>query len=119
MFLRILETSVVSHGVSKKCGCLEEPSIGEPESASSNPFENLVNRLKPDKMSGRTMKFPYTFSSKVALFPYNYYFKNVWFVRYYIVGATLCIPVFTWIQKQACSPANVAAFEAKKAAEGH
>ncbi|XP_071533889.1 uncharacterized protein roh isoform X4 [Panulirus ornatus] len=92
---------------------------GQPNSASSNPFENLVNRLKPDKMSGRTMKFPYTFSSKVALFPYNYYFKNVWFVRYYIVGATLCIPVFTWIQKQACSPANVAAFEAKKAAEGH
>lgn len=66
---------------------------------SSNPFEELVTRLKPDKMSGRMMKYPYTFSAKVAQFPWAHYTKNVWLFKYYGVGVGLCIPIFMWIQK--------------------
>lgn len=68
-------------------------------SYSSNPLEELVTRLKPDKMSGRMMKYPYTFSAKVAQFPWGHYTKNVWLFKYYGFGVGLCIPVFMWIQK--------------------
>lgn len=65
---------------------------------SSNPLEQLVTRLTP-KMSGRMMKYPYTFSAKLAQFPLQHYVKNVWVVKYYIFGVGLSIPVFSWIQK--------------------
>ncbi|XP_050693663.1 uncharacterized protein LOC126984199 [Eriocheir sinensis] len=79
---------------------------------SSNPLEQLVTRLTP-KMSGRMMKYPYTFSAKLAQFPLQHYVKNVWVVKYYIFGVGLSIPVFSWIQKMACSPENVAKFAKK------
>ncbi|XP_063871323.1 uncharacterized protein LOC135106335 [Scylla paramamosain] len=84
---------------------------------SSNPLEDLVTRLKPDKMSGRMMKYPYTFTGKIAQFPWGYYTKNVWLFKYYGFGVAACIPIFMWIQKMSNSPENVAKFEAKKKAE--
>lgn len=65
---------------------------------SSNPLDELVNRLAP-KMSGRMMKYPYTFTAKIAQFPLQYYVKNVWLIKYYALGVGVTIPIFAWIQK--------------------
>ncbi|KAK4297185.1 hypothetical protein Pmani_030375 [Petrolisthes manimaculis] len=86
-------------------------------SSSANPLEDLVNRLKPDRMSGRAMKYPYTFSAKLAAFPYQMYIKHVWLFRYYAAGLLISAPIFYKIQKMSCSPENVAKFEAKRLAE--
>ncbi|RZC37181.1 uncharacterized protein BDFB_007715, partial [Asbolus verrucosus] len=37
---------------------------------------------------GRPMKFPYTFSAKIAQFPLKYYIKNQWIWRYYGLALT-------------------------------
>lgn len=42
----------------------------------------------------RHMKFPYTFSAKIAQFPYKFYFNNNWIAKYYVIGLIVCIPVF-------------------------
>lgn len=46
------------------------------------------------KPVGRPMKFPYTFSAKIAQFPYKFYIKNQWMWRYYIIGVAVSAPVF-------------------------
>ncbi|KAK8727215.1 hypothetical protein OTU49_009755, partial [Cherax quadricarinatus] len=100
-----------------------EPASQTPDSASSSHLEELVDRFKSNKMSGRTMKYPYTITAKFLSFPYKYYYKNVWAFRYYVFSVVLCMPIFYKIQKLACSPANVAKFAEKaakeKAAGGH
>lgn len=48
---------------------------------------------------GRPMKFPYTFSAKLAQFPYKHYFSNQWIWKYYAISVVLCIPVFYKISK--------------------
>merc|ERR1712212_159689 len=88
------------------------------KSAVSSSLEGLISRLAPDNMSGRMMKYPYTVSAKLAQFPFTYYLKNQWIFKYYFIGVGLSIPVFHWFQKQACSPGNVAKWEAK-AKEAH
>lgn len=55
---------------------------------------------------GRPMKFPYTFSAKLAQFPYKYYFKNQWGFRYYIFAIVACIPVFKKIQDLGMCPCS-------------
>ncbi|CAH1990143.1 unnamed protein product [Acanthoscelides obtectus] len=47
----------------------------------------------------RPMKFPYTFSAKIAQFPYRYYFKNQWIFHYYVYAVGLCIPIFMYISR--------------------
>lgn len=47
----------------------------------------------------RPMKYPYTFSAKVAQFPFKHYIKNQWIWRYYLVAVGCCIPVFYKISK--------------------
>lgn len=42
----------------------------------------------------RHMKYPYTLGAKIAQFPYKFYFKNNWIVRYYCFSLVLCIPIF-------------------------
>ncbi|KAK3857735.1 hypothetical protein Pcinc_036027, partial [Petrolisthes cinctipes] len=86
----------------------------EGKSSAANPLEDLVNRLKPDKMSGRAMKYPYTFTAKLAAFPYQMYIKHVWLFRYYALGVLVSAPIFYKFQKMSCSPENVAKFEAKR-----
>jgi len=56
----------------------------------------------------RPMKFPYTFSAKIAQFPWKHYFSNQWIWKYYAVSVLLCIPVFKKISNLANSPENVA-----------
>lgn len=46
------------------------------------------------------MKYPYTFTAKVAQFPVQHYIKNVWVLRYYAFGVGLSAPLFYWIQKK-------------------
>lgn len=48
---------------------------------------------------GRPMKFPYTFSAKVAQFPYKMYFTQQWIWKYYALSVVLTIPLFYKIQK--------------------
>lgn len=42
----------------------------------------------------RPMKFPYTFSAKLAQFPFKHYYDNNWVCRYYIYGVLLGLPLF-------------------------
>ncbi|XP_076265439.1 uncharacterized protein LOC143199488 isoform X2 [Rhynchophorus ferrugineus] len=44
--------------------------------------------------SSGPMKFPYTFSAKLAQFPYKFYFQNNWVWRYYPIGIVACLPIF-------------------------
>lgn len=45
------------------------------------------------------MKFPYTFSAKLAQFPIQHYFKNQWIWRYYFIAFGVSIPLFYKIHK--------------------
>ncbi|CAK1583951.1 unnamed protein product [Parnassius mnemosyne] len=70
----------------------------------------------------RPMKFPYTFSAKIAQFPLKYYIQNQWIWRYWFIGMGVCLPVFYKINKMANSPENVskwAEIRRKEAAEHH
>nr|CAH7721489.1 unnamed protein product [Callosobruchus chinensis] len=65
----------------------------------------------------RPMKFPYTFSAKLAQFPYRYYYKNQWIYRYYVYGTICCIPIFMYISSLANSKENKAKWKAIKQKE--
>ncbi|CAD7085172.1 unnamed protein product [Hermetia illucens] len=68
------------------------------------------------------MKFPYTFSAKVAQFPFRYYIQNQWIWRYYLIACGVCLPVFYKISKLSNSPENKAKWaesKRKEAAEHH
>ncbi|KAJ3637760.1 hypothetical protein MTP99_001192 [Tenebrio molitor] len=69
----------------------------------------------------RPMKYPYTFTAKIAQFPFKFYIKNNWMWRYYPIAVVLCIPVFNSISKLANSPENVAKWAEirRKEAAGH
>ncbi|KAH1001054.1 uncharacterized protein LOC125502792 [Dendroctonus ponderosae] len=69
----------------------------------------------------RHMKYPYTLSAKLAQFPYKFYLKNNWVVKYYLISLVVCIPVFKSISNLSNSPANVAKWAEirRKEAEGH
>jgi len=42
----------------------------------------------------RPMKYPYTFSAKIAQFPLKHYIKNQWIWKYYTMAVVVCLPVF-------------------------
>lgn len=52
-----------------------------------------------EKPAGNPMKYPYTFSAKIAQFPLKHYIKNQWIWRYYFLAFGLSIPVFYKISK--------------------
>ncbi|XP_071447326.1 uncharacterized protein roh [Hetaerina americana] len=72
-------------------------------------------------MADRRMKFPYTFSAKIAQFPLRWHIQNQWIWRYYFVSLVLCTPVFYSISRLANSPENKLKWAEirKKEAEGH
>jgi len=73
-------------------------------------------------MSGRQMKYPYTLSAKIALFPYRHHFQNHWVYKYYTFGLIASFPIFMWLNGQINSPGNIKKFEeakAKEAAKAH
>lgn len=55
----------------------------------------------------KQMKFPYTFSAKIAQFPYRHYIKNQWIWKYYFIAFVCCIPIFYKISQLSNSPDNV------------
>ncbi|XP_055376534.1 uncharacterized protein LOC129608821 [Condylostylus longicornis] len=75
-----------------------------------------------DAPVGRPMKFPYTFSAKIAQFPIKHYINNQWIWKYYFISVVACLPIFYKIHKLANSPANVrnwAESKRKEEAEHH
>ena len=52
-----------------------------------------------EKPLGRPMKFPYTFSAKIAQFPLKFYIKNQWIWRYYFIALGVSLPVFYKIDR--------------------
>lgn len=52
-----------------------------------------------EKPVGRPMKFPYTFSAKIAQFPLKFYIKNQWIWRYYFIALGVSLPVFYKIDR--------------------
>ncbi|XP_055325474.1 uncharacterized protein LOC129579418 [Sitodiplosis mosellana] len=70
---------------------------------------------------GRPMKYPYTFSAKIAQFPYKFYLKNSWLTRYWLIGIVASLPLWYKIHKAVNSPGNVAVWKEKerKEAEEH
>ncbi|XP_018322973.1 uncharacterized protein LOC108735490 [Agrilus planipennis] len=76
---------------------------------------------KPE-VAGRPMKFPYTFSAKIAQFPFKFYFQNNWVFKYYLISVVVCTPIFYKISRLANSPENKAKWaeiRRKEAAEHH
>ncbi|KAG8228433.1 hypothetical protein J437_LFUL003910 [Ladona fulva] len=73
-------------------------------------------------MADRRMKFPYTFSAKIAQFPLKFYIQNQWVWRYYFIGLAVTFPIFWSISNLANSPANKAKWaemKRKEALEHH
>lgn len=58
------------------------------------------------RKSGRHMKFPYTFSAKVAQFPLFFYMKNNNIWMYWPVGWVITFLVFVKIHRLANSSEN-------------
>lgn len=56
----------------------------------------MADAVKP---VGRPMKFPYTFSAKIAQFPFKFYIQKNWIWRYYLAACVLTMPVFYKIGK--------------------
>ncbi|XP_031620253.1 uncharacterized protein LOC116338871 [Contarinia nasturtii] len=71
------------------------------------------------KPVGRPMKYPYTFSAKIAQFPYKLYFThpNSWLYKYWAISIVLCTPFFYKIHKAVNSPGNVALWKEKERLE--
>ncbi|GJQ80170.1 hypothetical protein Trydic_g23748 [Trypoxylus dichotomus] len=67
------------------------------------------------------MRFPYTFSAKIAQFPFKFYVGNQFIWKYYVISFIVCVPLFKKISNLANSPENVAiwAENRRKEAEGH
>jgi hypothetical protein len=53
----------------------------------------------PVEAPARPMKFPYTFSAKVAQFPLKFHIKNNWIWRYYLIAVGVSIPIFYKIDR--------------------
>nr|CAH7761797.1 unnamed protein product [Callosobruchus chinensis] len=86
-------------------------------------FPHLLGpKTMADEKVARPMKFPYTFSAKLAQFPWKYYFQNQWVFKYYAIAVVCTIPIFKSISNLANSPENVAKWaeiRRKEAAEHH
>jgi len=87
-------------------------------------FAAVAEKLKliPAKDSKRVMKFPYTTTAQLGLFPYRFYWNNQWLFKYWLIACVVTFPVFNAIDKLANSPENKkkwAEIRAKEAAEHH
>jgi len=74
------------------------------------------------KITDRTMKYPYTLGAQVRQFPYRFYWNNSWIFKYWCISTVLCTPIFFWIQSKARTPENIKKWKeirAKEAAEHH
>jgi hypothetical protein len=51
------------------------------------------------EVPARPMKYPYTFSAKIAQFPLKFHVQNNWVWRYYLIAVGVCIPIFYKIDR--------------------
>jgi hypothetical protein len=54
------------------------------------------------------MKYPYTFSAKIAQFPLKWHINNQWLWKYWFIGIAISAPLFYKIQRGANSAENKA-----------
>lgn len=73
---------------------------------------------KPSLKESRQMKFPYTFTAKIAQFPFRHYIKNQWIWRYYFIACICCLPIFYKISKLANSNENIKKWKELKEKQG-
>ncbi|CAG5004385.1 unnamed protein product [Parnassius apollo] len=100
----------------------QQPKQNLQEQQSREKKEKRIQSITMSETPGRPMKFPYTFSAKVAQFPLKFYIQNQWIWRYWFISFGVCLPVFYKIHKMANSPENVskwAEIRRKEAAEHH
>ncbi|CAG9809325.1 unnamed protein product [Chironomus riparius] len=73
------------------------------------------------KPVGRPMRFPYTWSAKIAQFPLKWYVNSNPLWKYYFLGVIVALPVFYKVDRLSNSPGNVAkwAESKRKEAEEH
>ena len=62
------------------------------------------------KMTGRQMKYPYTFTAKLAMFPWKHHFSGHWIYKYTVVGIIAGYPVFAWLNEQSNNPSVLVSF---------
>lgn len=74
---------------------------------------------KPPADNSRQMKFPYTFSAKIAQFPIKFYINNNWLWKYYLYGFLVSIPIFYKIHQMSNSPGNIEKWRLIKEKEAH
>ncbi|KAJ9575958.1 hypothetical protein L9F63_007185, partial [Diploptera punctata] len=81
----------------------------------------IYGKMSESGPPSRPMKYPYTFSAKIAQFPLKFYVTNQWIWKYYMVSLGLCLPIFYSISKLANSPGNKAKWAEmkRKEAEEH
>lgn len=63
---------------------------------------------------GQPMEFPYTYSAKLSQFPYKFYFRQSFMVRYFCYSFILMTPLIYSIHKMANSPENTAFWREKR-----
>lgn len=73
--------------------------------------------VKDSKSVGVPMKFPYTFSAKIAHFPWMFYFNNNWIAKYYVIAILCSVPLFAYLSALSKSPENVKKWKELKKAE--
>ncbi|RVE44115.1 hypothetical protein evm_011226 [Chilo suppressalis] len=80
------------------------------------PWKLIFATMSSDA-PGRPMKYPYTFSAKIAQFPFKHYLQNQWIWRYWMISIGVSLPVFYKIHKLANSPENVSKWAEKRRLE--
>jgi len=71
---------------------------------------------------GNQMKYPYTLTAKLAMFPWKHHISSSWMYRYYAIGVVASLPIFVWLNGKINSPGNIKKYQdqmAKEAALAH
>lgn len=63
------------------------------------------------------MKYPYTFTAKLAQFPYKWHYDNFWLPRFLLLGMAVSFPFFFYIHKKVNTPENKAFWAEKRKQE--
>lgn len=53
----------------------------------------------PAEIPARPMKYPYTFTAKIAQFPLKFHVQNNWIWKYYLIALGVSIPIFYKIDR--------------------
>nr|ALJ10896.1 hypothetical protein [Dolomedes sulfureus] len=59
------------------------------------------------------MKYPYTYTAKLARFPYKWHWDNFWLPRFLALGMVVSFPFFLFVHRKVNTPANKAVWAEK------